>query len=54
MTTMAGAARRYGIYVIASNTQAPFDSRAPRPRSPALADPGGPVGRLCADPGRRL
>lgn len=24
MTTMAGIARRYGVYVIASNTQAPF------------------------------
>ncbi|MGI8507342.1 MAG: hypothetical protein ACR2MK_11185 [Solirubrobacteraceae bacterium] len=40
MTTMATEARRFGVYVIASNTQAPFRlTRSPGAVS-ALADPG--------------
>jgi hypothetical protein len=41
MTTMAAAARRYGIYVIASNTQAPFALTRDRAAVAALADPAG-------------
>ncbi|MGH2866833.1 MAG: hypothetical protein ACRDNK_04580, partial [Solirubrobacteraceae bacterium] len=42
MTTMSQAARRYGVYVIASNSQAPFRvDRSPAAVS-ALADPGRP------------
>jgi hypothetical protein len=40
MTTMARAARRYGIYVIASNTQAPFTVTRNRAAVAALAAPG--------------
>ncbi len=40
MTTMASAARRYGVYVIASNTQAPFRLTRDRRAIAALADPG--------------
>jgi hypothetical protein len=40
MTTMAGAARRYGLYVIASNTQAPFRLTRDPAAITALADPG--------------
>ncbi len=53
MATMAGAARRYGIYVIASNTQAPFDVTRSAAAVRALRGPGAPMG-LCADAGRRL
>jgi hypothetical protein len=42
MTTMAREARRYGIYVIASNTQAPFRVSRDRAALAALADPGSP------------
>ena len=42
MTTMAHAARRYGIYVIAANTQAPFRVDHRRAAVAALADPGTP------------
>ncbi len=50
MTTMAAEARRYGIYVIASNTQAPFRiSRAPAAIT-ALADPGMPRPRSVYEP----
>jgi hypothetical protein len=42
MTTMATEARRYGIYVIASNTQAPFALTHDTSAVAALADPGGP------------
>jgi hypothetical protein len=42
MTTMASEARRYGVYVIASNTQAPF-ARTRNPRAiAAFADSGAP------------
>ncbi|HET8977990.1 MAG TPA: hypothetical protein VFN87_07520 [Solirubrobacteraceae bacterium] len=40
MTTMAQAALRYRIYVIASNTQAPFRLTRSRAAVAALADPG--------------
>ena len=40
MTTMASEARRYGIYVIASNTQAPFALTHNPAAVAALADPG--------------
>ena len=40
MTTLASAARRYGVYVIASNTQAPFRLTRNRRAIAALADPG--------------
>jgi hypothetical protein len=40
MTTMANAARRYGLYVIASNTQAPFRLTRNPSAVRALADPG--------------
>jgi hypothetical protein len=42
MTTMATEARHYGIYVIASNTQAPFALTRNASAVAALADPGGP------------
>lgn len=42
MTTMARAARRYGIYVIASSTLAPFRVDAGRAAIDAFADPGAP------------
>ncbi len=42
MATMASAARRYGIYVIAANTQAPFRVDHRRAAVAALADPGMP------------
>jgi hypothetical protein len=42
MTTMAGEARRHGLYVIASNTQAPFRLTHNANAVAALADPGGP------------
>lgn len=42
MATMARAARRYGIYVIAANTQAPFRVDHRRAAVAALADPGTP------------
>jgi hypothetical protein len=40
MTTMATEARRHHIYVIASNTQAPFRLTRDPPAIAALADPG--------------
>jgi hypothetical protein len=40
MTTMAQTAHRYGVYVIASNTQAPFALTRARAAVAALADPG--------------
>jgi hypothetical protein len=40
MTTMAAVARRYGVYVIASNTQAKFRVDRGRAAVTALADPG--------------
>lgn len=40
MTTMATEARRYGLYVIASNTQAPFRLTRDRSAVAALAAPG--------------
>lgn len=42
MTTMAREARRYGIYLIAANTQAPFALTRDRAAVSALADPGTP------------
>jgi len=42
MTTMAIAARRYGVYVIASNTQAPFRVTRSASAIRALTDPGVP------------
>ena len=42
MTTMAGAARRYGVYLIAANTQAPFRVDRSPAAVAALSDPGGP------------
>jgi hypothetical protein len=42
MATMAQAARRYGVYVIASNSQAPFRVDRSPAAIAALADPGGP------------
>jgi hypothetical protein len=42
MTTMAQAARRYGVYVIASNTQAPFAVTRDPAAVAALSDPGLP------------
>ena len=42
MTTMANAARRYGLYVIASNTQAPFRATRNASAVAALRDPGTP------------
>lgn len=50
MTTMATAARRYGVYVVASNTQARFRvDRSPGAIS-ALADPGAPRPRFVYAP----
>jgi hypothetical protein len=40
MTTMAGVARRYGVYVIASNTQAPFRLTRERAAVAALGSAG--------------
>jgi hypothetical protein len=40
MTTMAGVARRYGLYVIASNTQAPFEVTRSPAAVRALRSPG--------------
>ena len=42
MGTMAAEARRYGVYVIAANTQAPFAVDRSAAAIAALADPGGP------------
>jgi hypothetical protein len=42
MTTMSGVARRYGVYVIASNTQAPFRVSRDPAAIAALAAPGAP------------
>ncbi len=42
MTTMARTARRYGVYVIASNTQARFRLDRTPAAITALADPGAP------------
>ena len=42
MTTMASEARRYGIYVVASNTQAPFALTRDAAAVAALRDPGAP------------
>jgi hypothetical protein len=42
MTTMANEARRHGLYVIASNTQAPFRLTHSANAVAALADPGVP------------
>lgn len=50
MTTMAQVARRYGVYVIASNSQAPFRVDHSRSAIAALADPGGPRVRLVYAP----
>ncbi len=54
MTTMATEARRYGVYVVASNTQAPFSlTRAPAAVA-ALRDPGTPrVSAVYAPTGAR-
>ncbi|MGA2010535.1 MAG: hypothetical protein ABSH51_08405 [Solirubrobacteraceae bacterium] len=46
MTTMATAARRYGVYVIASNTQAPFALTRARAAVAALAGPGSGLGAV--------
>jgi hypothetical protein len=46
MTTMAAAARRYGVYVIASDTQARFRADRDRAAITALADPGIPRPRF--------
>jgi hypothetical protein len=40
MTTMATEARRYGLYIVASNTQAPFRATRNPDAIAALADPG--------------
>jgi hypothetical protein len=40
MATMAGVARRYGLYVIASNTQAPFRPTRNAAAVAALGEPG--------------
>ena len=40
MATMAGVARRYGLYVIASNTQAPFRLTRNAAAVAALGEPG--------------
>ncbi len=45
MGTMAALARRYGVYVIASNTQAPFRLTHNRAAVAALAAPGAPARR---------
>ncbi|MBV8431247.1 MAG: hypothetical protein JO244_08800, partial [Solirubrobacterales bacterium] len=42
MATMASAARRYGVYVVASNTQAPFRLTENRTAVRALRDPSTP------------
>ncbi|HWE31890.1 MAG TPA: hypothetical protein VG410_00315, partial [Solirubrobacteraceae bacterium] len=42
MTTMADVARRYGVYVVASNTQAPFKLTRDRAAVAALRDPATP------------
>ncbi len=42
MTTMASEARRYGVYVIASNTQAPFRLTSDPAAVAALRDPATP------------
>jgi hypothetical protein len=42
MATMASVARRYGLYVVASNTQAPFALTRDRAAVAALRDPGTP------------
>jgi hypothetical protein len=42
MTTMATEARRYGIYIVASNTQAPFVLTRDRAAVAALRDPATP------------
>jgi hypothetical protein len=50
MTTMATAARRYGVYVIASNTQAPFRLTRDPAAIAALSDPGAPRPRTVYAP----
>lgn len=45
MATMAAQARRYHVYVIASNTQAPFHLTHARAAVRALAAPGAPAAR---------
>jgi hypothetical protein len=45
MGTMAALARRYGVYVIASNTQAPFRLTHEPAAVAALAAPAAPAGR---------
>ena len=50
MTTMATEARRYGLYVIASNTQAPFRVTRDPAAITALADPGAPRPRAVYAP----
>jgi hypothetical protein len=42
MGTMAAEARRYGIYIVASNTQAPFRLTRDPAAVAALSDPGAP------------
>jgi hypothetical protein len=53
MTTMARAARRYGVYVIASNTQARFHIDRQPAAITALADPGRPRPRSVYAPTSR-
>jgi hypothetical protein len=50
MSTMAAEARRYRIYVIASNTQAPFRISRDPAAIAALADPGMPRPRSVYEP----
>ncbi len=50
MTTMALAARRYGVYVIASNTQARFRLEHGAAAISALSDPGAPRPRAVYAP----
>ena len=42
MTTMAGEARRYHLYIVASNTQAPFALTRNPAAVAALRDPATP------------
>lgn len=44
MGTMAAAARRYGVYVVASSSQAPFEATRDPAAVAALRDPGTPPG----------
>jgi hypothetical protein len=50
MTTMATEARRYGVYVIASNTQAPFRLTRDPSTVAALRDPATPGVRAVYEP----